>query len=91
VNAIVLIGGAGADTILIGSFTNFDSDSIAHDLAPGSIFAEWQSANSYATRNSHIKNGGGLNGSNRPVFGVIVHDDSSAKRACSDPPTPRVD
>ena len=72
-----ITAGSG-DTILIGGFTDFDSSSIAHDLALESILAEWQSSNSYATRISHIKSGGGLNGSNRLVFGVTVHDDGSA-------------
>jgi hypothetical protein len=82
----ILIGDKGpdtitagtGDTILIGGFTDFDSSSIAHDLALESILAEWQSSNSYAIRISHIKSGGGLNGSNRFVFGVTVHDDGSA-------------
>jgi Ca2+-binding RTX toxin-like protein len=72
-----ITAGSG-DTILIGGFTDFDSSSVAHDLALESILAEWQSSNSYATRISHIKNGGGLNGSNTLVFGVTVHDDGSA-------------
>jgi hypothetical protein len=72
------VTGGSADDIIIGGFTNFDSSSIAHDLALASILAEWQSPNLYQTRISHIKNGGGLNGSNKFVFGVTVHDDGSA-------------
>jgi hypothetical protein len=68
-----LIGGQGVDTvtgnsgndILIGGSSGYDSSSLAHDLALDSILAEWQSANSYATRISLIKNGGGLNGARR--------------------------
>ncbi len=82
----ILIGGKGKDTvtgnsggdILIAGYTNFDSSSLANDLALESILAEWQSANSYATRISHIKNGGGLNGSNKFDWGVTVHDNSTA-------------
>src|SRR5271166_914662 len=82
----ILIGDKGpdkitsgsVDTILIGGFTDFDSNSLAHDLALESILAEWQSSNYYATRISHIKSGGGLNGANTLVFGVTVHDDGSA-------------
>ena len=82
----LLIGGKGKDTvtgnsggdILIAGYTDYDSSSIAHDLALDSILAEWQSANSYATRISHIKHGGGLNGSNELDWGVTVHDNSIA-------------
>jgi hypothetical protein len=82
----VLIGDKGADTItagsgdaiLIGGYTDYDSSSLAHDQALESILAEWQSANPYALRISHIKSGGGLNGPNQLVWGVTVHDDGSA-------------
>jgi Ca2+-binding RTX toxin-like protein len=78
----VLIGGAGADTIvggagddlIIGGTTSFD----ANVAALMSIFAEWQSPNSYATRVGHLKLGGGLNGTNKLVFGLTVHDDQAA-------------
>jgi hypothetical protein len=42
------------------------------------VLAEWQSADSYSTRISDIKNGGGLNGSNKLVWGTTVKDDGSA-------------
>ena len=82
----ILIGGKGKDTvtghsgsdILIAGYTNYDSSSLANDLGLESILAEWQSANSYATRISHIKNGGGLNGSNKLIWGVTVHDNSTS-------------
>ncbi len=82
----ILIGGKGKDTItgksggdiLIAGYTDYDSGSLANDLALESILAEWQSANSYATRISHIKNGGGLNGSNKLAWNVTVHDNSTA-------------
>jgi hypothetical protein len=64
---------------LIAGYTDYDSSSLANDLALESILAEWQSANSYTTRISHIKNGGGLNGSNRLVWGTTVHDNSLAR------------
>jgi hypothetical protein len=82
----ILIGGKGQDTvtgnsgndILIAGYTNYDSSSLANDLALESILAEWQSANSYATRISHIKNGGGLNGSNTFAWRTTVHDNSTS-------------
>jgi hypothetical protein len=82
----LLIGGKGKDTvtgnsggdILIAGYTDYDSSSLAHDLALASILAEWQSANSYATRISHLKSGGGLNGSNKLIWGGTVHDNAIA-------------
>jgi hypothetical protein len=82
--ASLLIGGKGNDTvtggsggdILIGGNTVYDQ---AHnEAALMSILAEWQSANPYATRVSHLKAGGGLNGSNTLVLGTTVIDDGSA-------------
>jgi Ca2+-binding RTX toxin-like protein len=78
----VLIGGGGADHVkggsgddlVLGGTTNYD----ANDAALLSVLAEWQSGNSYAVRISHLKNGGGLNGSNKLVFGTTVHDDEAA-------------
>jgi hypothetical protein len=82
----ILIGGKGKDTvtggsgndILIAGYTDFDISSLAHDLALDSILAEWQSGNSYGTRINHIKNGGGLNGSNKLTWGGTVHDNSTS-------------
>jgi hypothetical protein len=82
----LLIGGKGKDTvtghsggdILIAGSTDYDASSLAHDLALEAILAEWQSGNPYATRIKHIKTGGGLNGSNKLVWGVTVHDNSAA-------------
>ncbi len=34
--------------------------------------------NTDATRIGHIKNGGGLNGSNKLVWGVTVHDNAAS-------------
>jgi hypothetical protein len=82
--ASLLIGGPGTDTviggsggdILIGGTTAYD----ANTTALMSILAEWQSSNSYATRISHLKNGGGLNGSNKLVLGSTVFDDGNANQ-----------
>src|SRR5262249_41759267 len=65
--------GGSADDILIGGMTDFDAN------LPGmaSLFAEWQSGNSYSTRVSNLKNGGGLNGSNKPNPGTPLHDDAA--------------
>jgi autotransporter-associated beta strand protein len=79
----VLIGGAGgdvikggsADDILIGGTTNFDSN----HAALMSILSEWQRTDkTYAQRISDLKNGGGLNGTNKLIWGTTVHDDAVA-------------
>ena len=79
----LLIGGTGSDTvvggaaddIVIGGYTTLDNDNLALD----SILAEWQSVDdSYSTRISLIKNGGGLNESNVFNFGSTVIDDLAA-------------
>jgi hypothetical protein len=72
------VTGKSGNDILIAGYTNYDLSSTANYLALESILAEWQSANSYATRISHIKNGGGLNGSNKLIWGMTVHDNSMA-------------
>ena len=77
----ILIGGGGSDTInggtlddiLIGGTTSYDNNFVAID----SILAEWRSSNSYATRVSLIKNGGGLNGGNTLALGTTVIDDNA--------------
>ncbi len=82
----ILIGGTGKATvtggsgndIIIAGYTDYDASSLAFDQALDSILAEWQSGNSYTTRISNIKNGGGLNGSNTFVWGVTVHDNSTS-------------
>ena len=79
----VLIGGAGgdvirggsADDILIAGTTNFD----ANHAALMSILREWQRTDkTYAQRIADLKNGGGLNGSNKLIWGTTVHDDGAA-------------
>jgi hypothetical protein len=74
-----ITGGSGGD-ILIGGYTNFDASSTANDLALMSILAEWQSADSYATRFHDINTGtgGGLNGSNKLSWTATVKDDGAA-------------
>jgi Ca2+-binding RTX toxin-like protein len=78
----VLLGGLGADSItggsgddiLIDGTTSYDKN-LAALL---SFLAEWQSANDYQTRVSHLRNGGGLNGSNKLTAGTTVKVDTSA-------------
>jgi Ca2+-binding RTX toxin-like protein len=76
----VLIGGTGgdvlkggaADDLLIAGTTNFD----ANHAALMSILREWQRTDkTYAQRIGDLKNGGGLNGSNKLIRGTKVHDD----------------
>jgi hypothetical protein len=86
--ASLLIGDAGADTItggsggdiLIGDSTVFDPMTFNDENALMAILAEWQSADSYATRFTDINTGtgGGLNGAARLNFGITVKDDSVA-------------
>jgi hypothetical protein len=80
--ASILIGGKGADhvtggsggDILIGCSTAYD----ANNSVLMSFLAEWQSANSYAVRVAHLRQGGGLNGPKKLIFGNTVTDDGSA-------------
>jgi hypothetical protein len=84
----LLIGDLGADTItggsggdiLIGDATSFDTMTTANEKALMSILAEWQSADSYATRFTDIDTGTGtgLNGPAKLNFGTTVTDDGAA-------------
>jgi hypothetical protein len=82
----ILIGDTGTDNvnggsnndILIGGGTTYDGSSLAHDIALNDILAEWQSGNPYATRITNIKNGTGLTGGNKLVWGSTVTDDGAA-------------
>jgi hypothetical protein len=65
-------GGSGGD-IIIGGFTTYDQTH--NEAALMSILAEWQSSNPYTTRISHLRFGGGLNGSNVLRLGTTVIDD----------------
>jgi hypothetical protein len=86
--ASLLIGDAGADTIiggsggdiLIGDTTVFDPMTFNDSNALMAVLAEWQSADSYATRFTDINTGtgGGLNGAVRLNFGTTVKDDAAA-------------
>jgi hypothetical protein len=75
----ILIGGTGSDNLtggsggdlLIGGNTDYDSNTGALQA----ILAEWTSADSYSTRISDIRNGGGLNGSFK-FNSTTVHNDS---------------
>jgi hypothetical protein len=80
----LLIGGTGSSTltagaagdILIAGTTNYDSNYAALQ----SILAEWQSADDYVTRFKRIEGqqSGGLNGSNKLVWGTTVKDTDGA-------------
>jgi Ca2+-binding RTX toxin-like protein len=78
----VLIGGLGADILdggvgddlLIGGLTTHDTNKFAL-LAIGD---EWASANPYAVRIDHLKNGGGLNSIFHLTDGQSVLDDGMA-------------
>jgi hypothetical protein len=84
----ILIGDAGSDTvtggsggdILIGDGTTLDAMTTNNQRALMAILAEWQSADSYATRFTDIDTGtgGGLNGTAKLNFGATVLDDGSA-------------
>jgi Ca2+-binding RTX toxin-like protein len=80
----LLLGGAGADTLtggagddlLIAGTTNFDTNTQAL-LA---VLREWKRTDaSYATRISHLRNGGGKNGSFK-LTSNTVHADTSADK-----------
>ena len=66
-------GGSGGD-LIIGGSTTYDSNFAALDT----ILAEWQSSDTYATKISDIKNGGGLNGTNTLNLGTTVVDNLAA-------------
>jgi Ca2+-binding RTX toxin-like protein len=78
----LLLGGAGADTLtggagddlLIAGTTNYDTNAQAL-LA---VLSEWQRTDAdYTTRISHLRNGGGKNGSFK-LTSSTVHADTSA-------------
>jgi hypothetical protein len=76
IGASILMAGSGTATvngrsgndILIGGTTVFDSNYAALD----SLLAEWQSSKTYVQRISDLKNGGGLNGTNKLVVNTTV-------------------
>ncbi len=77
----LLIGGLGSDTvkggaaqdIVIGGYTDYDTNFVALN----SILAEWASTDSLAVRVSDLRTGGGLNGSNKLIADVTVHNDAA--------------
>ena len=79
----VLIGGKGnttlagaGDDLIIGGFTAYDNNV----EALMSIFAEWQSADSYAVRLQDLRLGGGANGTNTLSLGFTVYAVGQADR-----------
>jgi hypothetical protein len=76
-------GGSSAGDILIGDSTNYDTMTAANEKALMGILAEWQSADSYATRFHDINTGtgGGLNGIAKLNWGVTVKDDAAPDAA----------
>jgi hypothetical protein len=99
--ASILIGDTGADSvtggsggdILIGDSTSFDAMNTANELALMSILAEWQSADSYATRFTDINTGtgGGLNGTAKLNFGTTVQADAAADTVTAAPSAQALD
>jgi Ca2+-binding RTX toxin-like protein len=79
----ILIGGKGVDTVKGGSVDDIvigDSTSFDHNAAAlASLLAEWQRTDeTYTQRINNLRNGGGLNGANKLVFGSTVLDDLAA-------------
>lgn len=70
----VLNGNAGDDILIGGTITS----AISTPAALTAIMAEWSSAGDLATRQSHLLNGGGLNGTNK-LNNTTVKNDTSAK------------
>jgi Ca2+-binding RTX toxin-like protein len=101
----LLIGGRGADhvtggsggsaaggDILIGGDTTYDAMTAANEAALMAIFAEWQSADSYAARFGKINTG--LPGGYKLNYGTTVMDDGQPDTltgATSGSATPPVD
>jgi Ca2+-binding RTX toxin-like protein len=77
--ADIVVGGSGSD-ILIGDATTFDAMTTNNQKALMAVLAEWQSADSSATRFTDINtgNGLGLNGHAKLNFGTTVLDDGAA-------------
>ncbi len=73
---VATIKGGSNDDIMIGGSTSYDSSSMANDLALEAILAEWQSADSYATRISQIK--AGVPGGYQLLWGTTVFDNGKA-------------
>jgi hypothetical protein len=83
---------SGGDILIAGS-TSYDSMTSAHEAALMSILAEWQSADSYATRFHDINtgSGGGLNGTNKLNYGMTVLDNGQVNTLTAEAGTAAVD
>ena len=66
-------GGSGGD-LIIGGYTTLDNTNDALDT----ILAEWESTDTYSDRIDFIKNGGGLNFTNKLNLGTTVIDNLAA-------------
>jgi hypothetical protein len=87
-------GSAAGGDILIGGYTIYDAMTTADETALMAILAEWQSADSYATRFSKINTGVGVPGGSKLNYGTTVKDDGSTNKltgAISGSSTPPVD
>jgi hypothetical protein len=92
----LLIGGKGADTInggsggdlIIGDYTKWDTN----NTALMAVLAEWQSADSYATRINDIAGtGSGLNKTYKLDYGSTVTDDAAVDVLNGGTPSPNPD
>jgi hypothetical protein len=74
------ITGKSGNDILIGDYTSYDTWTSANDNIDKlmAILAEWQSADTYATRFADLEGGGGLNWSAKLIYGTTIKDDASA-------------
>jgi hypothetical protein len=86
-------GLAGGGDILIGGYTSYDAMTAANETALMSILAEWQSADSFATRFTDIDlgAGGGLNGTNKLNWGTTVFDNNMANTVTAQAGTTALD
>jgi hypothetical protein len=89
-----ITGGSGASAtggdILIGGTTSYDSDTTVNLEALMAVFAEWQSADSYATRFSKI-NTGAIPGGSKLNYGTTVLGGNSKLTGATGASTPAVD
>jgi hypothetical protein len=76
-------GGSSAGDILIGDYTTYDGMTAVNEKALMGILAEWQSADTYATRFHDINtgSGGGLNGPAKLNWALTVKDDAAPDAA----------
>jgi hypothetical protein len=90
-----IAGGSGGSPtggdILIAGVTRYDSDNPAHVNALMAILAEWQSADSYATRFIKINTGTGMPGHVRLEYGKTVFDNGQVNTLTAQPGIAPVD